>query len=156
MGKVSQLKRCAYQGTLRQVQGRPFGKLRTGRMPLECCLSRRWGSLLRQAQDGELAEPQPRLDWRRLRTCLRGSKPATAGEGLRYARGGERHFGNTNRGRDVPPTGFATVSKYVFGRDRPVPPGICRPDQGKLLFRSGSGAQIPAGLPPPPDRCQSQ
>jgi len=38
-------------------------------MPSECSLSRRRGSLLRHAQDGELAEPQPRWDWRRLRTC---------------------------------------------------------------------------------------
>jgi len=48
-------------------------------MPLECCLSRRRGSLLRQAQDGELAEPQPRWDWRRLRTCA--TRPGRAGLG---------------------------------------------------------------------------
>ncbi len=58
-------------------------------MPSECSLSRRRGSLLRQAQDGELAEPQPRSDWRRLRTC------ATR----------EADFGNTNQGKEYsPPT----------------------------------------------------
>ena len=99
-------------------------------MPLECCLSRRRGS------------PTP-LGLAQV-------------ENLRYAGSGEGHFGNTDRGRDAPPTGFATVSKYAFGRDRPARLGICPPDQGKLLFRSGSGARIEAGLPPPPDRYQSQ
>ncbi len=71
-------------------------------MPSECWLSRRRSSLLRQAQDGELAEPQPRWDWRRLRTCTtrKGYFGSTNQDTLRQAQGRD----------DALPIGFATVS----------------------------------------------